>query len=196
MQASVLTSAFTPNFTHDYSVILPHPIAEVFSVLGTSAGHERVCRLSGLCTKFQLLEQDSVALPESVSLAQVHARTAPAATSDSTHPSDSPTRTLPRHSFMITETVRVLFGLISTDVHLSGTLTWDEQARVALYETQSDAHVQVWKLRIFEVVEGNQTRVKERVEGICPRMLQFVVQKEAAKSHAYVHHIFPLSLLT
>ncbi|KAL0579299.1 hypothetical protein V5O48_002697 [Marasmius crinis-equi] len=171
--------SFKPNFFHEYSVLLDCPISQVFPILGTTEGHERTCRLSGLCSQFDLLEKDLVPVPASTSLAQVHVRTLPAAAGD-----EDGTRKLPRQSFTMTESVPVLFGMHITQVHLSGTLTWDEKAKVTLYETHSDSGIEVWKLREFVEVEGTKTRVSERIEGVCSWLLKSIVQKETAKAHA------------
>ncbi|TCD65846.1 hypothetical protein EIP91_002152 [Steccherinum ochraceum] len=178
---STFPPLFKPNFYHEYSVVLSHPIDEVFTILGTDAGHERTCRLSGLCTKLELFEKDTVELPVSLPLADVHVRTAPGATSS--HPSPQPTRTLPRQSFRLTESVPVAFGW-HTDVCPTGTFTWDEEGKVALYETLTDGGVHVWKLREFEEAGEGKTRVKERIEGACPWILKSIVQRETKKSHA------------
>ncbi|KAF9267978.1 hypothetical protein L218DRAFT_955145 [Marasmius fiardii PR-910] len=178
MPQSTEPSSFKPNFFHTYSVLLDHPIIEVFPVLGTAEGHERVCRLSSLCSQFELLQKDFVSIPEAASLSQVHVRTAPSAGEQ-----DAQARKASRQFFTMTESVPLLFGLFHTQVHLSGTLTWDENARTTLYETQSDTSLQVWKLREF-TEEGDKTRVTERIEGMCSFLLRSIVQKEAAKGHA------------
>ncbi|ESK93974.1 hypothetical protein Moror_12931 [Moniliophthora roreri MCA 2997] len=176
--------AFTPNFHHDYSVVLSHPISKVFPILATSEGHEHVCRLSKLCSGFELLQKDKITISQSTSLSKIHVRTLPFSSAEEQVPDSAPTRKLPRQAFTMQETIPVLFGMIHTDVHLTGTLTWDEQNTCALYETISDGGIQVWKLRQLEAVEGNKTKVTERLEGSCPKLLRFIVQKEASKSHA------------
>ncbi|KIK55078.1 hypothetical protein GYMLUDRAFT_48035 [Collybiopsis luxurians FD-317 M1] len=198
---------FTPNFSHTHSVTLHHPISAVFPILGTTQGHERVCRLSSLCTKFELFDADEVGIGEEESLQDVHVRTVPAAAAAATGEAetketqaDAHRCTLPRQPFTMTETVPLVFGLFKTNVVLTGTLTWDEAARVALYETWSNSGVQVWKLRVFEEadvdVEGNGgggddvgshetgtkirkgTKVSERIEGICPKYLRAICTYE------------------
>lgn len=182
---------FTPNFSSTYSVVLDHPISEVFKVIGTSDGHERVSRLSGLCSGFELLRVDTVSIPESSSLSEITVRTLPTnPESDVVDPSTTTaltsaprTRNLPRQFFKLQETVPLLFGLTKTVVHLEGTLTWDVDAQLALYESQSDKGISVWKLRRFEEVEGNKTRVTETIEGICPGWQRIIVQRETTKGH-------------
>ncbi|KAL0067893.1 hypothetical protein AAF712_005061 [Marasmius tenuissimus] len=159
MAQSTVPLPFTPNFFHEYSVVLDHPISQVFPILGTAEGHERVCRLSGLCAQFDLLEKDLVAIPQSSSLARSTVRTLPAASGD-----DGDTRKLPRQFFTMTESVPILFGLHHSQVHLSGTFTWDEEKKITLYETHADTGIDVWKLREFTEVEGGKTR-KETVKG-------------------------------
>ncbi|RDB25849.1 hypothetical protein Hypma_006716 [Hypsizygus marmoreus] len=171
---------FQPNFFSDYSVVLDHPIDRVFSIIGTSAGHERVTRLSGMCSGFELLEKDAVAIPESTSLGDTHVRTRTSIV-ESIEP---PFRTLPRQFFKLKETVKVFFGLMNMQIVLSGTLTWDEAAKLALYEskTESGTEVMVWKLRRFEM-EGNKTRVSERIQGRCPSWVRSIVQTQASTGH-------------
>ncbi|KAJ3847379.1 hypothetical protein EV368DRAFT_51289, partial [Lentinula lateritia] len=176
---------FQSNFSCSHSVVLPHSISEVFTTIGTTQGHERVCRLSKLCTNFELLNSDTISLPTKAALSDSHVRTLP--TSDSrtaeAQNASEDTRTLPRQAFTMTETIPLLFGLFKNDVILNGTLTWDESASLALYETESNNGVQVWKLRIFEEVDANSTRVSERIEGVCPQWLKAIVQREASKGH-------------
>ena len=181
MAKSTVPLPFKPNFFHEYSVVLEHPISQVFPILGTAEGHERVCRLSGLCAQFDLLEKDLVAIPQSSTLPELHVRTLPAAVED-----EGDSRKLPRQFFTMTESVPILWGLYHSQVHLSGTLTWDEAGKVTLYETNSDSGIDVWKLREFAEVEGGKTRVTERIQGSCPWILKSIVQKEAAKGHSYV----------
>ncbi|KAJ3900804.1 hypothetical protein F5879DRAFT_808527, partial [Lentinula edodes] len=179
---------FQSNFSCSHSVVLPHSISEVFTTIGTTQGHERVCRLSKLCTNFELLNSDTVSLPTKAALSDSHVRTLP--TSDSrtaeAQNASEDTRTLPRQAFTMTETIPLVFGLFKNDVILNGTLTWDESAKLALYETESNNGVQVWKLRTFEEVDANSTRVSERIEGVCPRWLRAIVQREASKGHMCV----------
>lgn len=185
---------FQPNFSCDYSVVIPRPLPEVFAVLGTSAGHERVCRLSKLCTKFELLgEEETISLPmeDDYALSKVHVRTLPA--NSEANAGENASCSLPRQPFTMTETVPLVFGLLKSNVILKGTLTWDSKAlpgaAVALYESESNSGIQVWKLRTFEQVDGNtnSTRVSERIEGICPKWLKVIVQREAEKGHVCVY---------
>ncbi|TFK36654.1 hypothetical protein BDQ12DRAFT_236286 [Crucibulum laeve] len=192
----------SPNFTASHSVLLDHPISIVFEILGTTKGHERVCKLSSLCSSFELLEHDEVALADNAKLAESSVRTLPAHTTLPTGASISADgashaqadvkpateaanpRLLPRQAFKMQEVVPVLFGVIKTTVDLSGTLTWDEYARVALYETISNQGIVTWKVRVFEEEEGGKkTRVNERIEGWCPGWMKMIVQSEASKSH-------------
>ncbi|KAJ3992409.1 hypothetical protein F5050DRAFT_1699361 [Lentinula boryana] len=176
---------FQANFSCSHSVVLSHPISQVFTAIGTTQGHERVCRLSKLCTHFETLNSDTVSLPAKAALCDNHVRTLPGSDSkpEDTQSNSEGTRMLPRQAFTMTETIPLLFGLFKNDVVLKGTLTWDETAKVALYETESSNGVQVWKLRTFEEVDADTTRVSERIEGICPRWLRAIVQREASKGH-------------
>ncbi|KAJ3732520.1 hypothetical protein DFJ43DRAFT_1131777 [Lentinula guzmanii] len=164
---------FQANFSCSHSVVLSHPISQVFTSIGTAQGHERVCRLSKLCTHFEMLNSDTVSLHAKAALFE----TGRDAKQFREHTYAS------RQAFTMTETVPLLFGLFKNDVVLKGTLTWDETAKVALYETESTNGVQVWKIRTFEEVDADTTRVSERIEGICPRWLRAIVQREASKGH-------------
>ncbi|KAG6910871.1 hypothetical protein DXG01_007188 [Tephrocybe rancida] len=173
-------AGFEPNFFSDYSVILNHPLADVFAVIGTSAGHERVTRLSSMCSGFELLNADTVSVAPGTSLKDITVRT--------TVPSnveDTSTRHLPRQFFVIHENVAVVPGLINTQVSLEGTLTWDEESKVALYEsrTRSGVRVTVWKLRVFEELEGNRTKVTETIRGKCSVWVKGTVQSQARSGH-------------
>ncbi|KAJ3830054.1 hypothetical protein F5880DRAFT_1469228, partial [Lentinula raphanica] len=179
---------FRPNFSCSHSITLPHPISKVFPILGTVHGHERVCRLSKLCTHFELLDSDTVSIPAGAALAESHVRTLPSSeempgTGFDSVTATRTTRTLARQSFTMTETIPLFMGLLKNDVVLRGTLTWDEDARVALYESESSGGVQVWKVRLFEEVDEDSTRVSERIEGLCPRWMRWIVQREADKGH-------------
>lgn len=171
MTTSVSGPGFTPNFTATHTVVLDHPIDKVFAIIGTSEGHERVCRLSSLCTAFELLKNDTVALPGDAVLSESHVRQV-----------DLSEGGLPRQYFKMTETVSTF--MIKTNVHLEGTLTWDEKRKEALYESIAPANgITVWKLRQFEDLEGNKTRVIETIQGHCPALLRRIVEGQTRKGH-------------
>ena len=178
------------NFFSNHSVIIDQPLETVFDAVARGENMEKLIRLGGLTTDFKFKERDTVALPAATPLSATRQRTAPAASEgtniDSTH------RTLPRQHFYLQEKVNVFFGMMSQLVHLYGTHTWDEDAKVALYETQTHSamgDLEVWKLRVLdEVEEGGKkkTRVTETVKGRCPALLKRVVQKEINTAHPYV----------
>ncbi|KAF8150089.1 hypothetical protein B0H34DRAFT_785290 [Crassisporium funariophilum] len=190
-----------PNFFSTYSVVLHVPLRDAYETLGTAAGHERVCRLSKLCSGLELLEKDKVTLPvqnypEGMTLGDVGVRTASAMAE-----SPDSVKVVTRQHFKLEETVPLLFGTFKTKVLLDGTLTWDDSVLSsssstgtddpveALYESVSNGGIVVWKLRTFQRVpnegEGatDQTRVTERIEGWAPALLRFIVQSEATKAH-------------
>ena len=69
--ALLATSTTTDyNFHHDYSVVLDHPISEVFPILAHGDNIEPVVRLSSLCTDFELFDSDVVVTPNSTPLAE------------------------------------------------------------------------------------------------------------------------------
>lgn len=189
----------TLNFFSTYSVILPVDLHTAYGMLGTAAGHDRVCRLSKLCTGLELLEKDEVMLPlpdhpQAMRLSDIGVRTA-TATSSSDPSTDGlttnikSTKTLTRQHFVLQETVPVIFGL-KKKITVVGTLTWDnfilssssvagssceddDSPVEALYESLSDyLGVLVWKLRTFDKVNGepDKTRITERVEGWAPAL--------------------------
>jgi hypothetical protein len=126
-------------------------------------------------------EADTVTIPKSTSLSDITARTL----SNDETPENS-VRKLPRQFWTLTETVPLIFGLVHTDVHLTGTLTWDEEAKLALYESKGNLGVLVWKLRIFQEVDASTTRVTEIIRGRCSFWLKGIVQRKAAAAHMYV----------
>ncbi|KAF9041068.1 hypothetical protein BDZ89DRAFT_1090244 [Hymenopellis radicata] len=171
MTTPVSGPGFTPNFTASHAVVLDRPIDKVFAMIGTSEGHERVCRLSSLCTAFELLEKDAVALLADAVLSESHVRQV-----------DSSEGGLPRQHFKMTEMVSTF--MIKTNVHIEGTLTWDEKRKVALYESIVPANgITVWKLRQFEDLEGNKTRVVETIQGHCPALLRRIVEGQTRRAH-------------
>ncbi|TRM64315.1 hypothetical protein BD626DRAFT_400679 [Schizophyllum amplum] len=185
--ATTHAPGYTPNFFSEHSVVIDRPIDEVFKMIGTESGAEQVTRLSALCTRFDMLKRDEVNLPEGQALQDAAVRTLKAsddtiAAPTGTPASTAPTRRLPRQHFSMTETIPILLGY-KHDVLIVGTLTWDAAARVALYESEADQGVLVWKLRRFEEVENGKTRVTERIEGKCSAILRLIVQRETTKGH-------------
>jgi len=176
----------TPDFTSKYSVLIDHPIAQVFPILAHGDSLESVVRLSALCSGFQLLHPDTVQLDAFTPLSKSHLRTKPAYQ----HIPDTLSEglVLPRQSFSLEETVPILFGLTQKKVEIQGTLTWDDDAKVALYETLA-GDVETWKLKEFVEVEEDgkvKTRVTETIEGRCPWWMKSFVQKVVTKSHRCV----------
>jgi hypothetical protein len=50
--------------------------------------------------------------------------------------------------------------------------------------TTDKGPVNVWKLKRFEEVEeGKKTKITETIQGKCPALTSFIVQKEARKAH-------------
>lgn len=177
------------DFTIDRSVDLPYPMDRVYGVLAPGDRMEPVVRLSPLCSDFFLVNQDRVAL--STPLSSTRARTLPPTSTDSP-PADG-AKVLPRQSFSYEETIPLVAGLIKHKVRLAGTQTWDDDARVSLYETiGEDMGILIWKRREFEEIEGGGTRVKERIEGFCPKLMKFIVKSGADKSHGCVSSCFVL----
>jgi len=197
-----------PNFFSDYSVVLSVSLQDAFSTLGTSAGLERVCRLSKLCSAFELTQRDKVLLPlatypDGKVLRDVGVRTTSTTVGTQTEDATGQGHIITRQHFTMEETVPLIFGLLKNKVQLTGTLSWDESALSALsatssspasnnlealYETVSNGGIVVWKLRTFsqEGDDPNKTRVTERIEGSAPFLLKWIVQSEATKAHRCV----------
>jgi hypothetical protein len=172
-----------PDFVVKYSVDIPHPIDKVYGVLAPGDRMARVVGLSSLCSDFFPLNLDRVAL--SSPLASSRARTLPAAPTDT--PPTNGVKLLPRQFFSYEESVPIAAGLTSHKVRLAGAQTWDDDARVALYETVGeDLGILIRKLREFEQIEGGGTRVKEQIEGFCPKLATLVVKKQTEDSQRYV----------
>lgn len=167
------------NFHSEYSVVIDHPISTVFPVLGHGHQAERMVRLSDLCTDFQLFDKDLVVTPNSAPLIESRVRTASSSTSS---------EGLPRQYLRLQETVSLIFGL-NVKVEIVGTQTWDEDAKMALYETVTDQGIMVWKVRVFKEIEDDgkkKTSVMETINGSCPWWMKLIVQRETSKAHRCV----------
>ncbi|KAJ7270088.1 hypothetical protein B0H12DRAFT_824778 [Mycena haematopus] len=189
-------ASFTPNFTAEHSVVLPHSLGVVFDKLGSGETVEASVRLSDLCSTFRLTNNDHIRLPaDHWSLAQVRCRGLPPvpSSSDSEPVSSDVERTLPRQFFVLQEVVPLLFGLYKHTVTIAGCLTSDRERNAALYETSAAGGILIWKLRTFEELapseDGGQARTKvhERIEGRAPVLLRSTVQKETRRAHT--HHM-------
>jgi len=167
------------NFHHEYSVVLDRPVSEVYPILAHGDKMERVIRLSALCTDFELFDSDVVVSPDSAPLAESRVRTEPA--------SSEGEGGLPRQYFRLQETIPLVFGLTHKKVEIVGAQTWDENAKVALYESVTDQGIMVWKLRSFKEIEEDgkkNTSVIETIKGSCPTWMKLIVQRETAKGHS------------
>ncbi|KAH9481256.1 hypothetical protein JR316_0005778 [Psilocybe cubensis] len=201
-----------PNFFSEYSVVVPASLKDAYATLGTSAGHERVCRLFKGCTSVDLLHKDEIALPiptypDGKQLADVAVRTAKAS-DDAAKDERGNSPIITRQHFTMVETIPLLFGLFNSQVMLKGTMSWDNVALTALskssdspesgvppaqetptlyalYETVGNMGIMVWKLRIFTRDQGDpsRTKVTEKIEGWAPGWIRPVVQNETTKGH-------------
>ena len=174
------------NFHHDHSVVLDHPISEVFTILAHGDNIERVVRLSDLCTDFELLDSDMVVTPDSAPLAESRVRTEPASTLSS---EEGKIEGHPRQYFRFQETIPLVFGLTQKKVEIVGAQTWDTIAKVALYETVTDQGIVVWKLRALKEIEDDgskKTTVIETIRGRCPTWMKPIVQMATVKGHRCV----------
>jgi hypothetical protein len=173
---SEMDYGFSPNFSTTHEVILDYPLSQVYEIIGTSVGHERVTTLSSLASNFNMGEKDFVRTEKTLDKSHLRCHTNEISCSEG--------EGLPRIPFSLQETVPMVFGLVTSVVHLAGTLTWDEENKLALYETHSDKGIDVWKLRRFEDIEdGKKTKVTETIQGRCPALLSWIVQHEARKAH-------------
>ncbi|KAH8831616.1 hypothetical protein DL96DRAFT_1588431 [Flagelloscypha sp. PMI_526] len=169
---------FKPNFFAKDTTILPHPISVVFSKLATGVGLKDVIFLSELASHCEVLQEDQVAV--SGPLLETHVRHLPASSSVD----DSSKRLLPRQAFTFTETISIIPHIYSVNVVLVGTLTRDEKAHVALYESASDGGIWVVKKRVFEEVDGGKaTKVIESTAGMCPGWQRMIAQRTTTRVH-------------
>jgi hypothetical protein len=189
-------TSFTPSFTSERTVILPHDIKTVFDKLGRGEAIEPSVRLSDLCTMFRLTMRDYVALKEE-ELGQVRCRGLPPA------PSGEPAgesegdgeRVLTRQFFVMQESIPLLFGLYTHITTVAGCFTSDPARKAALYESSAFGGILVWKLRTFEELAlnegeaGAKTKVSERMEVRAPILVRGIVEKETRRVHAYVVHL-------
>ncbi|KAK7057656.1 hypothetical protein R3P38DRAFT_1182671 [Favolaschia claudopus] len=174
-------ASFTPNFTSEHSVVLPHSLDTVFDKLGCGETLEASVRLSDLCSTFLLTTVDHVSLPEGQSLTEVRCRSLP--------PSDgSSNGALPRQFFELQEVVPLLGGLYKHTVTIAGSLTSDREHKAALYESSASGGILIWKLRTFEELAPDETgqvrtKVEEKIEGKAPMLLRSTVEKETRRAH-------------
>ncbi|PSR94661.1 hypothetical protein PHLCEN_2v4393 [Hermanssonia centrifuga] len=171
------------NIFTNYSVVIDHPLDEVFKVLGDADGMERVVRLSGLCSGFTLQtdKSDMICTPGDAPLSESSVRTIPAGQQFA--PGG---RLLSRRFFHLQEAIPIIFGLFNRKVNIYGTQTWDPEEKVALYESTAEMGVVIWKLRRFQEIEDGEkkkTKVSETIKGRAPALLQYIVQKQAVVSH-------------
>lgn len=158
------------NFVTENSIILNHPIDEVFPILADGARMEKVVRLSSLCTHFKMLHSDSVEHPaQPFNESRTRFRTAPTAS-----------KGLPRQFFSLSETVPLVpYGWADIQIEIAGTQTWDVESKSVLYEVVTNRGITIWKLRTMEDVssgDGPMTRVYERIEGRCAPLMNYLVQ--------------------
>jgi hypothetical protein len=187
------SAQFQPNLASKHSVVLDHPFSEVFGVLGTGEdvkALERMVRISPLCTDFTILHRDTVALPASTPLLRTIVCTLPAYDPDKDVQSEEGDMALfPRQYFQFEETVKILFGFVTTKVIVDACLTWDEGNHAWLYESfVKKSGIKIRKTREFEELdegkdEGKKTRVTEVVEGRCSWLVKPIVQLELARAH-------------
>jgi len=181
-------ASFTPNFTAEHSVVLPHSLGVVFDKLGSGETLEDSVRLSDLCSTFRLTTKDHITLSKDQSLEEVRCRGLPPAPSSSEPVSSDGERTLPRQFFVLQEVVPLLGGLYKHTVTIAGCLTSDREQKAALYETSAAGGILIWKLRTFEELAPNdsgevRTKVYERIEGRAPMLLRSTVEKQTRRGH-------------
>ncbi|KAJ7876046.1 hypothetical protein B0H14DRAFT_33909 [Mycena olivaceomarginata] len=119
-------ASFTPNFTAEHSVVLPHSLQTVFDRFGSGETLEDSVRLSDLCSTFRLMTKDHVTLSKDQSLGEVRCRGLQA----SSEPvSSDGERSLVRQFFVLEEVVPLLCGLYQHTVTIAGCLTSDPRAK-------------------------------------------------------------------
>lgn len=189
---------FTPNFSAKHSALIDATLSAVWEKLGTAAAHTDVCKLSSLCTKIDIGEEDVVELGsegkvEGLSFLKKEI----AAAGDQADGKKARAR---RQNFSLEETVPVLFGAIKSKVNIRGTLTWVDPTPEALassgplysvYESEvvGGLAIQIYRLREMRVVDegGKQlTRITESLYGVGPGYLNWLIAKEAVEKHKCV----------
>lgn len=184
-----MSSAYNPqkfqqsdyNFTSEYSVIIEHPLSKTFPVLGHGDTMKEVVLLYDNCPEFVYLECDRVPKPDWEPIPPANfSRDAPAVAENDTTPS------IPRQFFRLYEEVHILPGLTKR-IEINGAQVWDDEAKVALYESATAMGVIVWKLKKFEEVEGENgkkaTKITENIYGKCSWWLKSIVQNETRRGH-------------
>lgn len=204
-----------PNFLSNHTVTLPLPLHQTLSILGTSEGHERICRLCKVVTGVVLLQQDTVytgpgGLGDGTRFRTLDPSAAPALAAGDNRDHGFGGKKVHRQHFTMTETVPLLFGLIKSHVRLTGTYCWAEfeegaTSAYTVHETIADGvGITIWKLRLLEEVEvdpgeGQEkvkgTRVTERIEGWAPAWARPISQYVCASVHREqmekFHTLFP-----
>lgn len=66
--------------------------------------------------------------------------------------------------------------------------TWDDNAKIALYESVTDQGIILRKLRTMEEIPAGKdgvvkTKVTETIEGTCQPCVRFIVQIVGTKAH-------------
>ena len=199
-----------PNFFSNHIVTLPLPLHQTFPILGTSEGHERICRLCKVVTGVELLQQDTVyagpyGLGDGTRFRTLNPGATPATAAGDNRGHEAGGKKVHRQHFTMTETVPFLFGLIKSHVRLTGTYCWgdlEEGATSAytVHETIADGvGITIRKLRFLEEAEVNVgegkekvkgTRVTERIEGWAPAWARPIAQYVCANVH---RSVFPFS---
>ena len=199
-----------PNFFSNHIVTLPLPLHQTFPILGTSEGHERICRLCKVVTGVELLQQDTVyagpyGLGDGTRFRTLGPGATPATAAGDNRDHEPGGKKVHRQHFTMTETVPLLFGLIKSHVRLTGTYCWgdlEEGATSAytVHETIADGvGITIRKLRFLEEAEVNVgegkekvkgTRVTERIEGWAPAWARPIAQYVCANVH---RSVFPFS---
>ncbi|KAK7682833.1 hypothetical protein QCA50_014217 [Cerrena zonata] len=137
------------------------------------------------CPEFVYLECDRVPKPDWEPIPPANfSRDAPAVAENDTTPS------IPRQFFRLYEEVHILPGLTKR-IEINGAQVWDDEAKVALYESATAMGVIVWKLKKFEEVEGENgkkaTKITENIYGKCSWWLKSIVQNETRRGHKDAH---------
>ncbi|KAJ7928096.1 hypothetical protein B0H13DRAFT_1597909 [Mycena leptocephala] len=191
------STSYTPNFTAEHTVILPHDIESVFDKLAHGETMEPSVRLSDLCAMFRLTTRDCVALKGNEELGQVRCRGLPPVPGAGENDENDNERVLPRQFFVLQEAVPLLFGLYTHTVTIAGCLTSDLARRAVLYESSATGGILISKLRTFEELApsaegggGPRTKVFERIEGRAPVLLRGTVEKETRRAHAAHMELF------
>jgi hypothetical protein len=167
-----------PNFGLTHSVVLAHPLPEVFQKLARGDDPEvleRLARLNPLSISFTLLQSDTIAIPTSTPFLSAFIFTLPPYNADqaSTAQPKEDIRLYQRQWIRFEEMVPFIPGWPSS-ISVTAAMVWDEESKQGLSESVASKWgmtCQVRRAKVYEEVDGDaedgkaKTKVTEVLEG-------------------------------